>query len=510
MNTHFKNNIISALNYGGVDWENEGVNAIVERSIDSKEELIDMLRKHPNWNEERGAVVFKNYTEIREANFAEACGCIRCAISYFDYNNKYEKIIYNLTTKITSSEVTEEMLEYIKEHKESYGEFRIRKGQKITKVFRKMLDAGIKEDKKYRNDDSLFTYIEREYAKFADYTKPAELKRNLYLSINPADFLLMSNGNSWSSCHYFDGCHRGGTLSYALDRSSMILFTTEAKENIYDVLERKINRQVYCYQNAQLLQSRLYPSYNDLNKAKLYRNLVEEIICECTGMDNLWFVRSDVNKFNVDSYGDLHYPDWHYSDYNTRFCINKGFINDDLTSIKVGSDGACPVCGDAIEESESFHCYSHGNNRTECACCGEWYDSDDCEEFYINGEWVNVCWRCREDDRIIWCARCDSWHYEENMTVTVDGHMLCTSCIEYVSQCDHCEEYCRYESNLNLAYDANGNEIYVCNSCLNELDICPHCGNGYDGLKDGCCPSCGVVIEEAVVPQESAQVFIGA
>ena len=132
----------------------------------------------------------------------------------------------------------------------------------------------------------------------------------LIVSINPAHFLTMSNPHgrdgkltngkkeTMVSCHSLDssGCYRNGAIGYARDAVTMIAFTVKDFNDKETLNYRKTSRQLFMYEvgNGVLLQSRLYDSEisgesyggvegnaDDIEKYKIYRELIEREIAEC-------------------------------------------------------------------------------------------------------------------------------------------------------------------------------------------------------------------------------------
>ena len=113
-------------------------------------------------------------------------------------------------------------------------------GQKANRVVNKIM--------KYLGYDKHPDY-NKEYAKYADSMSPMTIKRHTILSLNPIDYLKMSFGNSWASCHTIDqknkrdmpnsyqGAYCSGTISYMLDGTSMVFYTVDASyegDEFYD------------------------------------------------------------------------------------------------------------------------------------------------------------------------------------------------------------------------------------------------------------------------------------
>lgn len=127
----------------------------------------------------------------------------------------------------------------------------------------------------------------------------------------------MSNGNSWSSCHFinrsgaYQGCYKAGTLSYSNDGTSMCFYTLpETYEGNRWYMEKKITRQLFFYENGLLLQSRLYPKGGDASGESYgdYRAVVQDIIAKCIEKSNLWKKVDD----DWDCYIVTHNNTFHY------------------------------------------------------------------------------------------------------------------------------------------------------------------------------------------------------
>jgi hypothetical protein len=201
--------------------------------------------------------------------------------------------------------------------------------------------------------NKLFTYLgynkhpdyNREFAKYADALNPLVIKRHTILSLNPLDYLTMSFGNSWASCHTIDkenkrnmpnsyqGQYSSGTMSYMLDATSMVFYTVDKSyEGIEYWTQPKINRQMFHYAEDKLVQGRLYPQDNDgcQNEYTGYRNLVQEIIAQVLEVPNLWSLKIGTNAAGRYIYTrGTHYADYCYYD-NCSLSTLKGSENEDL------------------------------------------------------------------------------------------------------------------------------------------------------------------------------------
>lgn len=312
------------------------------------------------------------------------------------------------------------------------------KGQKTSRVFNKILThLGYAKHPEYN----------REYAKFADALSPLKITRHTVLSINPMDYLTMSFGNSWASCHTIDkgnlrgmpnayhGMYSSGTISYMLDSTSMVFYTVEANYDGTDYwTQPKVNRQMFHWGEEKLIQGRLYPQDNDGNAAGYtpFRNIVQSIMATIYDMPNLWVVKKGISEACrfINSRGT------HYRDYanfeNCNVSLPKDWTNDN--EITVGHDPICIECGYEHHSSDSINCCTSNFKCSDCGC--------------------NI----EDEEDVIW----------------IDGNAYCRDCVNY---CDYCQEYTRGDV---TDVDPNGFGYFVCDDCLDEYyDTCEECGRWY-------------------------------
>ena len=341
-------------------------------------------------------------------------------------------------------------------------------GQKTSRVVNKLCC--------YLGYDKVDGY-NREFAKYADSLSPLAIKRHTVLSINPLDYLTMSFGNSWASCHTIDkenkrrmpnnysGCYSSGTISYMLDASSMVLYTVDAS---YDGNEYwtqpKINRQMFHWGEDKLVQGRLYPQDNDGYDEEYtpYRNIVQQIISTIFDFPNLWTLRKGYNHASnyICSYG-THYRDYeHYK--NCSLSIVQGSENRE--SFIVGAEPICVDCGETHHEEDNICCCS----KARCVHCGETLREGD------------ICWvddepYCREC--VHYCDVCEEYHRGSETYIPSRGIYVCNECLErHFIYCEVCESY---ESEGNMYWIECENR-YVCEHCVNRYySYCEDCGEYY-------------------------------
>ena len=246
----------------------------------------------------------------------------------------------------------------------AFPEAKIKAGQKMSRAINKILCLlGVDKAPNYN----------KEFAKFSDAINPLKIKRHTVISIHPVDYLTMSFGNSWSSCHTIDkrndrgidsehnyrGCNSSGTESYMLDGTSCIFYTVDAKHDGNHIeLADKINRNMFHYYDNRLLQGRVYPQSNDSGANDLYRDIreiVQKVFADMLGIPNYWTNKSGTYAcdFATLSTGT------HYRDYENFDTCNVSTLKDDRdchNPIKIGHYPICPCCGEEHDSVEYIEC----------------------------------------------------------------------------------------------------------------------------------------------------------
>lgn len=196
------------------------------------------------------------------------------------------------------------------------------------------------------------------FAQYADLVSDNVRKLYFVISLNPLDYLTMSNGNSWTSCHRIgthmsgSGCGQycGGCMSYMMDSSSIITYVVNSIEEPLHK-EGKIYRQMYHYNDSLLIQSRLYPQGNDgaSNLYDKFRGFMCEEFSELLNLsDSSWEYKKGTRAVgdHMRNVG-AHYPDTRYNSSVGIFypSVKKNTIDDNV--IQAGHDSWCPYCGKA-------------------------------------------------------------------------------------------------------------------------------------------------------------------
>lgn len=338
----------------------DGIFANLKRWKENKKDLLELFRKHPNWNEEALAVVFEE-NEKREPSTGiifDLVHEIECLHPIFDNNhipkifevNDYAMYANALNeaafsgSKFISKEAATEVSEYTK--------VSCNEGEKVGKVLNKICEEhGVSKHKDYN----------RQFAKLSDAVNPMERKILFVLSIHPCDYLEMSSAkSSWSSCHSLHGAYCVGTLSHMNDPVSIICYTV-ILDNKQESMQKplyslpKITRQIFCYQRGRLLQSRLYPQNSNQSISNLYSKNVKKIISECHQIDDLWEISTDVFEYFSSHRDSKHYKDYSSSGNDVKVYTNT-LYDKNSDNAYIGNTAYCIHCGGELYSTDSFVC----------------------------------------------------------------------------------------------------------------------------------------------------------
>ena len=193
------------------------------------------------------------------------------------------------------------------------------------------------------------------FAEYSDMLSDTKRKIKFYISVNPIDYLTMSVGRSWQSCHQYGGGYFGGTVSYMLDSVSIITFVHDEEPDDF-MTEGKIYRNMMHYKNGTLLQSRVYPQGNDgcTDLYEEFRKIMQKEISDMLGINGEW-EKVNKDRFTINSEG-VHYKDYHYFGNGINLSRIHGTNCSDML---IGHINICPNCGN--EDHLSSHTIAHGN-----------------------------------------------------------------------------------------------------------------------------------------------------
>lgn len=372
------NALKSALEYSSLDFSKDGVRANVDKWEKNKKSLLEAFSQHPGWNPDALAIV-SSIIETRTTDTRAAVTNLKEMIHLLyeemdilpatDENNKSRKMLAALTelsnTLLNEKNITQRGIDrgvnYIPDLfiKPSVG-------MKSSRLVLKNLEA-IGIDLNKRSD------LIRPFNDYTNAISPYTMEHPFVLSLNPADYALMSNGNTWSSCHSISGNDDGepegqyasGTFSYMVDSSSVVAYTVESLPDDMTrlCLREKFQRQMFMIHPSGkiFVQSRMYPVQNGNDPLyRLFRKEVHDILSTIYGFENQWAKPSKGRANIIAQQDNLHYPDYYYVD-----CVRTSFTTDLREefdsgefnrSIRVGATPLCVECGDSPLRENSLRC----------------------------------------------------------------------------------------------------------------------------------------------------------
>lgn len=273
------------------------VRILARDSSHAKQGLRELFSKSPVWNEELDALVINgtrthdpDYDRVYKLAFQILEKPLKS--SEYDWNTLVEAINFFSNPDARENDRQRYIEAIQKLAPKAYSPTK-----KLSRVFKALCVAlGVA-------DESAGSEFQRLYAQFADELSARQIGFKLFVSINPAHFITMSNpkcdrrGSTLTSCHSFNSTeydYNGGCSGYARDEVSFIVFTVDDPTNPELLNNRKTTRQVFAYRpgSGLLLQSRMYNTsggvYGAAADSKLYRDLVQREISALEDVPNLW------------------------------------------------------------------------------------------------------------------------------------------------------------------------------------------------------------------------------
>lgn len=293
-------------------------------------------------------------------------------------------------------------------------------------------------------------------SRFGDAVSPIRYERHTIISINPNDFLRMSIGYKWQSCHTIDkanvdeiggdayeGQYCGGTLSYMLDTTSFVYYTVDKHYDDNSEFSNlpKMTRQMFhigTKENPWFVQGRMYPQSNDYGadgEYSQYRQNVQSILTKAWGLDNQWKCSPSKDCGMIITEGR------HYDDYNCydvcKVCYNQTEGHAEYRELTIGHEGYCITCGTKLYESGTISdCFTPDR-----------MDRETCEECGWNGneEYFNWVYDPRSEEEVCVCDDCYSY-------------------------CDYCDQRHPNGAFIHPVIDATGCTEEVCGDAIREME----------------------------------------
>lgn len=465
------------------------VDKMAEDCVDAKQKLRDLFSKSPVWDEKLDALVINGTrTHDPDKSLIQELGQRLLCKAYDDGRISLTDLNKIIEFFVNFEEDKADLVEVI----ERVAPKAYAKGKKRSRIFKSICTAlGVA-------DETAGSEFQRVYAQFADELSTKRIGFKLFVSINPAHFITMSNpkydsrGDTLTSCHSFNSNeyeYNGGCTGYARDEVSFIAFTAADPKEPETLNNRKTTRQVYAYEpgNGVLLQSRLYNTSGGTrgaqSESKLYRDLIQREISALEGVPNLWKTFGSTGEYS--SYvetgeGFIGYPDWRYSEFDAKISFRDDG-NEEKHPLIIGRYARCCSCG--CETDHRVFCYNcdpgeNNDDREYCECCEEYYDSEDMVRVHDRrGNEIWVCSSCCDND-FYRCEHCGEYHTRDNVTEISNGDYYCNDCLEeYCVCCDDCGKWVLRDE----VHSEVNDDQYICNDCFRDGDyfVCEECGKEF-------------------------------
>ena len=441
--------------------------------------LEEMVKERNKWTKRYDEYAFDKNIYITDGQAYDKAKYSMISNVYY-----FREFLRNYTEHLASEEFAEKVNKY-------FPEIKAVPGQKTSRIVNKICKLiGVDKEPDYN----------REFAKYADAINPLVIKRHTIISCHLVDYLTMSFGNSWASCHTIDkgnrrgmpdnysGCYSSGTLSYMLDGSSFVYYTVDKDYNGNELeLQDKINRNMFHMGEDKLIQARVYPQATD-GETGIYRQIREiaqKVIADCLEVPNIWKnVKGTGACSDVIQSQGTHYTDYHnFSDCNVSYLKgNDDEINRNI--ITVGHKPICPCCGDIHTYQEAVECESCYEDEVICYDCNHSGDREDM--YYIDGHWY-----C--EDCSFYCAYHEQRETGDSTYVENYGY-VCDDALDDGDfyQCDHCGEWNQGDDYIETE---DGN-IYCCSGHARRDGYTELNGSWYDEDEVRICDHCGQLVHE--------------
>lgn len=375
---------------------NYAVTKILEAWYEAKKPILNWMRYHPFYDGNGRIVLTEKYNRpINKIGSREVYAWYKDIILNDDrFDNAEKNRVMDALYDLLFSPCQYIDNAYVMESVEKL-DISCHKGAKTTRIVGKIARKyGFDKHEDYNKISALL----------GEYINPLSVEKKTVISVYPLDYYMMSTNCNFISCYTIDkisgesdgyhGGYSGGTQSYMLDGTTVILYTI--KEDYTGDVSRakKDTRQLFHIGEDKIIQSRLYPQFFDHEDASYYktnRELMQKVYADSNGVSNYWINKKGAEIINQCAVcSDIGYIDIqntaHFGNrFNVSFLAPYSDCELNYTEIAVGVDDTiCPECGGRSSETESILC--DGCYRTiVCDECGERINED--TAIYVNGRY---------------------------------------------------------------------------------------------------------------------------
>ena len=374
----------------------EGLEKLILHLSNLNEDLRIDIREHlNNWAKNKSHLYLAFGKKLKlekeiELDFSGDSNYVKCLISKF-----YQEITQAKVKRFLKSCSNAEVVMNCLNRNVSFENVKFRAGDKISKCIGKILDL---YDITPAEKDSVLI-------KFSMLIQGVKAKGSAVLSIDPVDYITMSENNSnWESCHSMSGCFRTGPFAYLQDSSTTISYVKPKDDCVFTygdgktlTYSNKNWRQIVLFSKElkYATQLRQYPYTSQANQSTV-ASIVMNVLNAKNGLD---YQIHSIDVCDMPRYfptlhectgdgEDLCYNDLTNEAFKTAYWISEIGVEPTEEVLKeylragetaeVGHYVSCICgCGNELYDSESlYRRFSHRNNGD--------YDNDyyDDEDYY--------------------------------------------------------------------------------------------------------------------------------
>lgn len=268
-----------------------------------------------------------------------------------------------------------------------------------------------------------------------EYSKMVQegLGMRIHLSVKPIDFLAMSDGKSWSSCHSMKdlGDYSAAGMTLSADKYALIAW---AGINKYS----KIWRQIWFVDtDGAFISSLPYPNPN-----KMASKTVESFLTKALSSKLNSRIVKQKGKFITKTFKKN--TKGFFSDI-TVYCETREFDDKRLNRIGINAFAAPKYKGRIVAGGRYFDLVNGKELDDQIP-----YEPNNYDLYY--------------DTK---CDVCGRGTFSEE-TVTVNGLVYCEDCQGDLTFCDHCQDLFPEDDGVYVHID--GEEAFVCPECAEKFD----------------------------------------
>ena len=505
--------------------EKKGVRKLAHKWLEAKRPLINLLG-----GQTRVEKIVESELELEDARKIVQEFMNKLMRGQFTYKRadysmqllkfKDSDFIYDLNCVLQSSEgvkalqeniVTDEIAEHMRFRRlcSNIGvDPQRQKGAKFSKFFLTVFKAGLEKFNLLKDEDAIreLDIISQDFSKLINTMKTAKRRQTVVLSCDLDDFLTMSMGTSWESCHRLGKMYGMGAIAYALSPNVLVAYV-KADNHEY---EKKWRQVIYCDPATGFaIGSRQYPSANTVASSGA-RNIWQECYSLATTgvIDGCNFkfskssrgLRQYLTKSNGFAYIDI--LEFSPSSENISGHVWSTWVNGvEKTVIDCcPREIVCLTCG-GMHHNVRSHRFTCGEcpreGQQKCRECGRYHAEETCTYIEMAGGYV--CSRCVQNE-YVYCPICRRWERDYN-TMMVRGERICEDCASvHYYRCTECGEWHEQQGYNWTIFLGRGRNRRLCEDCASAVQICQcaHCEAVYyaseiitthDGKK--VCRGCG-------------------